>query len=73
MIRESTETGEQRLLDGILTEGDAEYLQKKGLIEIDPYTDNITFTEAGHVYFLGEKMKEKKEGSRQRARAPYPS
>jgi hypothetical protein len=61
LIRERTETGEQRLMDGVLTEGDAEYLQKKGLIEIDPYTDNISLTEAGQVYFLGEKMKEKKK------------
>jgi hypothetical protein len=61
LIKEHTDPKESRLIDGILTESDAEYLAKKGLIRIDPYTDDISLTEAGQVYFLGEKMKEKKK------------
>ena len=60
-IKEHTNPKESKLIDGILTESDAEYLAKKGLIKIDPYTDDITLTEAGQVYFLGEKMKQKKK------------
>ncbi len=61
LIAEHTEPKESKLLNGIITEADAEYLAKRGLIQIDPYTDNISLTEAGTVYFLGEKMKEKKQ------------
>jgi hypothetical protein len=61
LIKEHTDPKESKLIDGILTESDAEYLAKKGLIEIDPYTDDISLTEAGQAYFLGEKMKEKKK------------
>ena len=50
-----------KLMNGVLTEDDAEYLQKRGFIEIDPFTDNISLTEEGQVHFLGEKMKEKKK------------
>lgn len=62
VISEHTKPTESRLMDGILTESDAKYLEEKGLIKVDEYTDNISLTEAGQVYFFGEKMKEK-EGS----------
>jgi hypothetical protein len=61
LIKDHTSPREATLMNGIISDQDAEYLQKKGLIEIDPYTDNISLTEQGQIYFLGQKMKEKKK------------
>jgi hypothetical protein len=61
LIHEHTESGEERLADGILTEADAEYLEKRGLITIDPMTEDISLTEQGQIYMLGERAKQKKK------------
>jgi hypothetical protein len=63
LIKEHTDPKEAKLINGILTGLDTEYLARKGLITIDPYTDEISLNEAGQAYFLGEKMKEKRKFS----------
>jgi hypothetical protein len=64
IIREHTETGEERLANGIITEADAQYLEKKGLIKFDPYTEDIVLTQAGQVYLLGERVKQKQRAAK---------
>jgi hypothetical protein len=59
LIRDHLKSDEERLAGDILTESDARYLERKGLISVDPYTDAITLTEKGQVAFLGEKMKQR--------------
>jgi len=60
LVKDKTD-GDAKLMNGIITEGDAEYLEQRGLITVDPYTDNLSLTEAGQVYFLGHMVKEKKK------------
>jgi hypothetical protein len=56
LIREHTTPTEEKMLNGIITEADAQYLEKKGLIKIDPMTEDISLTDEGIVYFLGKQM-----------------
>jgi hypothetical protein len=61
LIKEHTKTGEDRLSGGIITPEDAEYLEKRGWANIDPYTDQLILTEEGQVILLGKKIQEKKK------------
>jgi hypothetical protein len=56
LIKEHTTPTEEKMLNGVITEADAEYLERKGLIKIDPMTEDISLTDKGTVYFLGKQM-----------------
>jgi hypothetical protein len=56
LIKERTIPKEELLLDGLLTPEDVEYLERKGLAEIDPFTESVVLTDKGVLTFLEKRI-----------------
>lgn len=63
-LAEFSKTPEERLPDGIFSDSEAEYLEKKGLIKVDPLTEDMSLTPEGQVVLAKETLKKREHALR---------